>query len=153
MFPLGSASALPLPVAAAPCLAYPAQHWLTLLLGVLCRLLLLCTRCSPLLACTLSHTLPPTLLTQGLHATPQVAMPSVEEYIAKHDVWVSKAALPEARFRFAATAVGEQVYVFGGHPTCGQVDTPSELCFRNGLRSVYSFVDVAHPDVYVMVKS
>lgn len=85
----------------------------------------------------------------------EIATHDVEEYIAQHDTWVPKAALPEARFRFAATAVGEQVYIFGGHPSCNSSNAalPADSCVKNGLKSVYSFVDIEHPDIYLYVKA
>lgn len=79
--------------------------------------------------------------------------------MANDDVWVSKAPLPEARFRFDTAHVlnpsGDRVYVFGGEPTCVSDQTSDGVrqpCLDVGLNSTWAFFDVVYPDVYAAVK-
>lgn len=81
----------------------------------------------------------------------------VEEYNADDDVWIIRAPLPEARFRFDAAHVDNRVYIYGGHPTCSSTPKdPSavgrDLCVKVALNSSWAFIDVPHPDVYVWYK-
>eukprot|EP00878_Enallax_costatus_P020354 GHUV01021508.1.p1 GENE.GHUV01021508.1~~GHUV01021508.1.p1 ORF type:complete len:354 (+),score=101.60 GHUV01021508.1:280-1341(+) len=89
----------------------------------------------------------------------EFAMHQVEEYIIADDVWVPKAPLPEARFRFDTAHVtnpsGDRVYVFGGEPTCVSGETSDgskQPCLDVGLNSTWAFYDVAYPDIYAVVK-
>ena len=63
----------------------------------------------------------------------------VKEFSTAH--WTTHAPVPDARFRFAAAALGEAVFTFGGHAQ----KTVS-------LPTVDAFYDVEHPEVWVHVK-
>jgi hypothetical protein len=83
----------------------------------------------------------------------EFALYDVEEYQAASDRWVSKAPLPEARFRFDTAHVGERVYAFGGHPTCSsKADSTKASCVGIALPTVYGYFDVQYPDAYAVVK-
>ncbi|PNW85559.1 hypothetical protein CHLRE_03g192350v5 [Chlamydomonas reinhardtii] len=80
----------------------------------------------------------------------QQAMYEVEEYVAADNIWISKAPLPEARFRDDLAYVNGRVYAFGGAPTCGQ--TPSDDCAKVALRTVFAYFDVQYPRLYAAYK-
>lgn len=81
----------------------------------------------------------------------EFALHDVEEYSDRADSWVPKAPLPEARFRFDSAHVKNNVWVFGGHPTCSSKQGTDKPCVAVALSSVWAFFDVQTPDVFVNV--
>mmetsp|Transcript_42536 Transcript_42536/g.51665 ORF Transcript_42536/g.51665 Transcript_42536/m.51665 type:complete len:461 (+) Transcript_42536:207-1589(+) len=86
----------------------------------------------------------------------QIPVHKVEMYYPEHDVWVEKASIPSARFRFTAASAGKDsiVYAFGGHVLCetgwnNDYDNPD--CPNKALASVQAFYDLEHPDIFLNV--
>jgi hypothetical protein len=85
----------------------------------------------------------------------EFAVHDVEEYNFRDDHWITKAPLPEARFRFDTAHVGEMVYVFGGAPTCSSVlqgDGDKPACLKVALNSTWGYFDIKYPEVYYSIQ-
>ncbi|GLC42237.1 hypothetical protein PLESTB_000646000 [Pleodorina starrii] len=88
---------------------------------------------------------------RGTRGRNGIAMYDVEEYVVEHDVWVPKAALPQARFRHGlAVSSSGRVLSLGGNPTCDL--TPETACYRAALATVSVYTDVPHPHLYAVYK-
>jgi hypothetical protein len=85
----------------------------------------------------------------------KVPQHSVEMYFAAEDVWAEKAPMPFARFRFAAAAVGQTTYAFGGQQICmdGGATTGFEACQLTAADTQSVFFELDHPDVFVQLPS
>jgi len=85
----------------------------------------------------------------------QIPQHDVELYYPAHDVWVPKAPMPLARFRFAAAQVGGEVFVFGGQLLCstGWEGEAEDDCAQRALASTAVFLDLDHPDVFVVARA
>ena len=82
----------------------------------------------------------------------KVPQHSVEIYYAAEDTWAEKAPMPYARFRFAAAAVGQSTYVFGGQQVCS--DDPAQSlnpCQSTAADSHSVFFELDHPNVFVQL--
>lgn len=85
----------------------------------------------------------------------QVATHDVHMYYTKNDMWVPKAPIPDARFRFAAAAYNGIAYAFGGHRTCpdnttsGEVDTAA--CVNGAHHTVSAYLEAESVPMFVHV--
>ena len=82
----------------------------------------------------------------------KVPQHSVELYDASHDTWEEKAPMPFARFRFAAAAVGQTSYMFGGQGVCS--DDPAMAltpCQLTAAATHSVFFELDHPGVFVQL--
>lgn len=84
----------------------------------------------------------------------QVATHDVNMYYTQHDMWVAKAPIPDARFRFAAEAHDGIVYAFGGHRTCpndasGQVDDAA--CADGAHQTISGFFEAEAEPMFLHV--
>ena len=85
----------------------------------------------------------------------QIPQHDVELYYPEHNVWVPKAPMPLARFRFASTQVGGEVFVFGGQLLCstGWEGFAEDDCAKNALSSTEAFLDLDHPAVFLVTRA
>ena len=84
----------------------------------------------------------------------KVPQHSVEMYYAAQDTWAEKAPMPFARFRFAAAAVGQTGYMFGGQGVCSD-DAATALtpCQLTAAATHSVFFELDHPAVFVQLPS
>ena len=82
----------------------------------------------------------------------QIPQHDVEIYYPEHDLWVPRAPMPLARFRFAAAEVAGEVFVFGGQTLCstGWEGFAEDDCAKNALSSTQVFLDIDHPPVFLV---
>ena len=84
----------------------------------------------------------------------EFALHKVEEYVADLDVWIAKAPLPEARFRFDTAHVRDNVFVFGGQPTCSSANsTDKPVCVSVGLNTTWGYFDIPGPALFSIAKA
>lgn len=81
----------------------------------------------------------------------KVPQHSVEMYYADQDTWAEKAPMPYARFRFAAAAVGQSTYVFGGQAVCALRYSGLSACQTTAADSHSVFFELDHPNVFVQL--
>lgn len=81
----------------------------------------------------------------------KVPQHSVEIYYAAEDTWAEKAPMPYARFRFAAAAVGQSTYAFGGQQVCSDDFSGLSVCQTTAADSHSVFFELDHPDVFVQL--
>lgn len=84
----------------------------------------------------------------------QVPRHEVDMYTFHDDVWTEVAPIPTARFRFAAAAVDDIIYAFGGHDLCTTVmnsawtSTVSNDCYDKALSSTQAYLTTSHSPLY-----
>ena len=84
----------------------------------------------------------------------KVPQHSVEMYFAAEDTWAEKAPMPNARFRFAAAAVEQTTYAFGGQSICvddGTGEGGIMACQSTASGTYSAFFELDHPDVFVQL--
>ena len=81
----------------------------------------------------------------------KVPQHSVEIYYAAEDTWAEKAPMPYARFRFAAAAVGQSTYAFGGQQVCADDVAGLSVCQTTAADSHSVFFELDHPNVFVQL--
>ena len=85
----------------------------------------------------------------------QVATHDVNMYYTQSDLWVAKAPIPDARFRFAAAAHDGIAYAFGGHRTCPNNATTGEVdeaaCVNDAHNSISAFFEAEGEPMFVHV--
>jgi hypothetical protein len=85
-------------------------------------------------------------------SVPQVATHDVHMYYTKHNLWVPKAPIPEARFRFAAAVHAGVAYAFGGHQTCAE-NKDTSPCHSTAHSSTMAYYEADVEPMFVLVKA
>lgn len=87
----------------------------------------------------------------------QVATHDVNMYYTANDMWVPKAPIPDARFRFAAAAYDGIAYAFGGHQTCPNNATSGEVddaaCINGAHNSISAYFEADSEPMFLHVKA